>query len=209
MNKTLLTALTLVLMAGPVTAQQKPTPAPRTTPVPPTPVPEQPKTYPMPPKTGADEPKPNPAPRLAMPPPAPAPAVVSPFVPLAPGVVPAPVSQEPVPPFTTADYVHRAMLSGDSNFSGRVMVALLDVTDAILHEPPSSAEYETRLKFVATVMREPDFAARRMTRLVASNLPNVQVDSLGRAFTTATDKEIYDYVMSLWTPLAKSRAAFP
>lgn len=205
----------LVLMVTSVEAQQKPvqdTAKPKqssTTPVPPStpgPIGGKPTTLPPP---VADEPKPNPT-QVKTVPVTQTPAIVAPFMPL--NAPPAPTPQlpnEPVPPFTAGTYTHRAMLSGDPNFMARVLIATMDVTDVILAEPDSAQEHEIRLRFVSNVMREPDFAGKRLSRLVGANLNGVQADVHGRAFTTATDQEIYTYILNNWTALAKSMGQFP
>ena len=88
-------------------------------------------------------------------------------------------------------------------------MAAMRVVALVLTESPSLPNHEPRIKFVAHFMREPDFGARRLSRFVAANLPNVQADAQGRVFTTATDMDIYNFILSNWTALGQSLGQFP
>jgi hypothetical protein len=84
---------------------------------------------------------------------------------------------------------------------------MLVVTDDVLQEqtgttPQTAPDANARLALVTNVMRDPEYAGRKLARLVAANIPATM--GLGGPDTPLTDDELVAYIASRWNALGQS-----
>jgi len=198
--------------------KQTPTPTSPTGPGPPAQTPPDPPKSPPADIPAGDAPKKGlppqakpetPPGKTVVAPPPPAVTLPPPPEPTSPGTCPPgqtctdPTTPPIAAPKATTAHSSQYLLSSDMNFVGRVEMAAMSVVTEVLAEPETTANHEARMKFVGHVMREPDFAARKLARLVAVSIP-ITLDKSGFATTSATDAQITALLRQRWTALSKS-----
>jgi hypothetical protein len=112
---------------------------------------------------------------------------------------------------TPGTYIDRWTLGTTNSFIGRIQIATAVTSSAVLEEAGTTPNHTNRLALAKTVLKEPEFLARRIAPMIAASIPVTSTDD-GKPETppiidtTWTDAQIQTLIDNKWNVLASAFA---